>query len=320
MGAAGSGLAGIVREELLRPAPEPARRLSQEARRRYGDAVLATLFYGSCLRNTTAEGVLDFYVIVDDYRRAYASRALAAANALLPPNVFYLELPTAEGVLRAKLAVISARDFARGTGPRCLRPGFWARFCQPAIAVHTRDERALETLVAAVAQAVRTAVTRGLGLLETRDGEAHFEAEALWLALFRETYASELRAESEATVSSLYAAAPERYAGALGCALDELADAGRARVSREADGSFRLAAAPGLLGRPRRARRLAAKAAGVAQLLKSAFTFGDWVPYALWKLERHTGTRLELSERQRRHPFLFAWPVFFRVLARRELR
>jgi hypothetical protein len=90
-------------------------------------------------------------------------------------------------------------------------------------------------------------------------------------------------------------------------------------LTRTGDG-YLVSDAPGLLGRPRRARRLVAKAAGLAQLLKSALTFGDWVPYALWKLERHTGTRLELTERQRRHPFLFAWPVFFRVLARRDLR
>jgi hypothetical protein len=77
------------------------------------------------------------------------------------------------------------------------------------------------------------------------------------------------------------------------------------------------------LRRARRARRLrrpAAKLVGVAQLLKSAVTFGDWLPYALWKLERHTGTRLEPTERQRRHPFVFAWPLLFRVLRRRELR
>ena len=78
--------------------------------------------------------------------------------------------------------------------------------------------------------------------------------------------------------------------------------------------------APELLSRPRRGRRIAAKSVGALQLVKSALTFGDWMPYALWKLERHTGTRLDPSERQRRHPFLFAWPLVFRVLARRELR
>ena len=52
----------------------------------------------------------------------------------------------------------------------------------------------------------------------------------------------------------------------------------------------------------------------VLGLLKTAFTFGDWVPYVLWKIERHTAVRVEVSERQRRHPLIFGWPVIFRVL------
>jgi hypothetical protein len=44
------------------------------------------------------------------------------------------------------------------------------------------------------------------------------------------------------------------------------------------------------------------------------------VPYALWKVERHTGTRIEYSERQRRHPFIWGWPLVFRVLRNRDLR
>jgi hypothetical protein len=56
------------------------------------------------------------------------------------------------------------------------------------------------------------------------------------------------------------------------------------------------------------------------QLLKSAATFGDWLPYVLWKLERHSGTPIVLSDRQRRHPLIWGWPVFLRVLRRRDLR
>ncbi len=44
------------------------------------------------------------------------------------------------------------------------------------------------------------------------------------------------------------------------------------------------------------------------------------MPYALWKLERHTGTHIEYSERQRRHPFIWGWPLVFRVLRNRDLR
>jgi len=43
------------------------------------------------------------------------------------------------------------------------------------------------------------------------------------------------------------------------------------------------------------------------------------VPYILWKLERHTGRPIEVTERQRRHPLLFGWPVLARLLWRRDV-
>jgi hypothetical protein len=316
--------AQLAREELFRPAPEAAQVFAAELRRRHGAALAAVLFYGSCLRRGSDEGVLDLYALVDDYRAAYASRALARANALLPPNVFYLELPHEDRRLRAKYAVFSLRDFARAMQPGAIRTGTWARFCQPALAVYARDEAAREALVAAVQSALRTAVLRGLSLLPGDGDLRTVQPEALWGGLFRETYASELRPESDANVTSLYAADPQRYARALatGCAL--LSDDGLLQAAEvDAGGAWRITAAPGLLARTRRRgrwRRPLAKGAATLQLLKSAATFGDWLPYALWKLERHTGTRLELSSRQRRHPFVFGWPLIARVLWRRELR
>ena len=67
------------------------------------------LFYGSCLREKQLDGLmLDFYLIVSDYRAAYDKRWLAAANRLIPPNVFYFE----HDGLAAKYAVLSEADFA----------------------------------------------------------------------------------------------------------------------------------------------------------------------------------------------------------------
>ena len=307
-------LDALVLDELQRPHPLAGSALVAEIRDRYRASLEALLFYGSCLRDG-AEGVLDFYAVVRDYRSTYASRVLAIANAALPPNVFYLE----RGGERAKLAVLSARDFARAAAPRAIRPVIWARFCQPFALLHARDDAARAAVAAAAAKAIRTAVTRGLGLLPADSAGVAFTPVALWTAIFRETYASELRTETDASVRGLYAAAPDRYQRALAAVLDELAAAGRARVAREGDG-FRVDRAPGLLSRRRRGRRALAKAVSAVQLVKSAATFGDWLPYALWKLERHTGTRLEPSERQRRHPFLFAWPLVVRALARRDLR
>ena len=92
MGAGARDLATLIGAEIGRPAPPAAVVLADEIRRRHGDATAAVVFYGSCLRRQTNEGVLDFYALVDSYRAAYASRLLAVANALLPPNVFYIEM------------------------------------------------------------------------------------------------------------------------------------------------------------------------------------------------------------------------------------
>ena len=316
-------LTALLAAELSRPAPAAARAFAEELHRRHGDALAAVLFYGSCLRRGTDEGVLDFYALVDDYRGAYASRALALGNAALPPNVFYVELAHEGRRLRAKYAVFSLRDFARAVEPSALRTGTWARFCQPALAVQVRDGAARDALHAAIATAVETAVLRGLALLPGDGDLRRADPDALWLGLFRETYGSELRPESDEGPRAVLTADPARYARVLAAALEALEAEGRLRIlSRGADG-WQVECPPGALAAAQRRgalRRPFAKAAATAQLLKSALTFGDWLPYALWKLERHTGTRLEPSERQRRHPFVFGWPLILRVLWKRELR
>ena len=86
------------------------------------------LFYGSCLRQKQLDGLmLDFYLIVSDYRAAYGKRWLALANRLIPPNVFYFE----HDGLAAKYAVLSEADFHRLNGPDTRSVAVWARFAQP---------------------------------------------------------------------------------------------------------------------------------------------------------------------------------------------
>ena len=55
------------------------------------------------------------------------------------------------------------------------------------------------------------------------------------------------------------------------------------------------------------------KLLSVARLVKGAVTFNDPIDYMLWKIERHSGIRLEASDRQRRYPLLFAWPLAWRL-------
>lgn len=318
-----TSLARIVTEELAQPAPNEALVLAAEIRRRHGAAVAAILFYGSCLRTENTEGgVLDFYILVNSYRAAYSSRALAWANALLPPNVFYLEVRASQRTVRAKYAVISTEDFERAASPRGVYSIVWARFCQPALLVYARDEMVRTVVARSVVQAVITMVTRMVALLPTSGDTQRFRPEDLWRRGFEETYRAELRVESPETIRGIYEAAPDRYDRVALETLLELERRGFLQVRVEG----RLLHVAMTARQRRRARlgwrirRPLTKVLSAARLVKSAATFGDWLPYVLWKIERHTGVRIEPSERQRKHPLLWGWPVILKLLLRRELR
>ena len=62
-----SPLAELVATELAEEAPPSARALGDAIRRERSN-VASILFYGSCLRKKTDDGVFDFYVLVDSYR------------------------------------------------------------------------------------------------------------------------------------------------------------------------------------------------------------------------------------------------------------
>src|SRR6266496_6818490 len=97
-----SQLRDLVAEELALPVDRRVSAMAQAIAAKHAPASRAVLFYGSCLREQQLEGLmLDFYLIVSDYRAAYRKSWLAAANRLVPPNVFYFE----HNGLAAKYAV-----------------------------------------------------------------------------------------------------------------------------------------------------------------------------------------------------------------------
>jgi hypothetical protein len=108
-----SELRELVAEELRLPVDPRVGAMAAAIAARHGAASRAVFFYGSCLRQAQLDGLmLDFYLIVSGYRAAYDKRWLAAANRLIPPNVFHFE----HGGLVAKYAVLSEADFAHECG------------------------------------------------------------------------------------------------------------------------------------------------------------------------------------------------------------
>lgn len=297
-----AALTALLGEETASPVAPPIAAMAAAIAGRHRDAAEAVLFYGAALRgNDTAalfDGVLDFYLVVSDYRHAYGSAGLAIANRLLPPNVFYAELPWDGRRLRAKYAIISVDQLGRRVAPGHLEPALWARFCQPTRIVMAKDDAARRRVMTMLSDAVLAFAAAALPLV----GES-FDAASFWTAGFAATYRAELRAESGKRPEELYRAASDRYDRLLPLALRAL-DMGNG----EADGTGRYRVDPVRRGSVRLwpLRRLVGRALHVLRLAKGAFTFEGGVDYILWKIERHTGRRPPISEWERRHPVLAA--------------
>ncbi|HKX92299.1 MAG TPA: hypothetical protein VJM15_07740 [Sphingomicrobium sp.] len=271
---------------------------------KHGDASRAVLFYGSCLRQQQLEGLmLDFYLIVSDYRSAYSKRGLAIANALVPPNVFYFE----HGGLAAKYAVLSEADFARECSLDARSPSVWARFAQPSRLAWSHDRRSKERVIDAVEDAAPTFMQH---TLPTLDQSIEFKAVDVWKRGFELTYAAELRAERNARPWTIVDAEPERY--------QRFGDAALTRIG-EVTGLGPNGEIPLLMRSDRMARwwrrmQRKGKALSMLRLAKASFTFAGGADYIAWKINRHAGTRIELKPWQRRHPLLAGISLLPRLL------
>lgn len=296
-----SKLNSIVAGELAEPVDPRVTAMATAIAARYAGAARAVLFYGSCLRERQLEGLmLDFYLIVSDYRAAFGRSWLAAANRLLPPNVF----PFAFEGLAAKYAVLSEADFARECGPSARSSSVYARFAQPARLVWCADEAERGKVVTNVGRAVETLLTL------TRPALAGAEAAdplSIWRAAFGFTYGAELRAERSSRPGAIIDADPNRYR--------RLAAAVGITDGQPSDARFRQAARRRWRRTQRRGKRLT-----LLRLAKASFTFAGGIDYLAWKINRHAGTNIVPAPWQRRWPLLGALILLPRLLARGAVR
>jgi hypothetical protein len=304
----------LLAAELDQPAPPAAQTLALELARRGGTATVAVLYYGSALRAGSLDGILDFYVLLDDVRAWPGPWLARFANRVLPPNVGYLETTHAGQPVRAKFAVLSRRQFAGRVTTGSLDTTIWARFSQPALLVWSRSDADHATVVELVVAAVGCAASWAAWL-----GPVAGTAEDFWRALFARTYAAELRVEKQSRALDIVGKAPGRYAALLPPAWD-LAGIHHARgndgiLATQIPPEQRRGAARRWSWRARLGRPL-----NILRLLKAAFTFEGAMDYALWKVERHSGVRVEVSAWQRRFPLLAAPWLYWKLRRRGVLK
>ena len=276
-------LRDMVAEELTLPVDPRVTALAEAIAAKHGAASRAVLFYGSCLRQKQLDGLmLDFYLIVSDYRAAYDKAWLATANKLIPPNVFHFE----HGGLVSKYAVLSEADFHRLNGSETRNVSVWARVAQPSRLVWAADEQAKQRAIDAVSRAVPTLLAAA-GRIE---GEPVLD---WWRRALSLTYSVELRAERKVGIGSVVDFEPERYERFAAAALKDLPQGDQASWSR---------------------RRFEGKALSVVRLAKASATFAGGVDYIAWKINRHAGADIVIKPWQRRWPLLAAISLLPRLL------
>ena len=293
-----AALLEIIAAEVDRPLPFAVAEFVTAARRKFGDSAAAVLFYGSCRRVDQPDGLYDLYVILDHYRDLPRLEAMLAA--LLPPNVYYLEVATASGARRAKCTVISRGDFSRGV-QRWFHSYLWGRFCQPVSIAYARDSGVRDELLGCLGRAVLKFIDESLCLQRET-----FDTRALWVDGLRTSYQTELRSEGPDRAAELVAVHSDYYDAATAAA--GLVAAGDSRWQSSLTPAQRRS---GL--RVWRIRGVTGKLQALARILKAWITFDGGFDYIIWKLERHSGRNIEVPERVRRRPVLYMWGFFWRL-------
>ena len=301
---------------------EPSQRLARSLVDVAGTQVRAVLLYGSHMVGAAPDqySAHDLVVVVEQYvgtyqelrRRGFTHRPprlMASLAWLLPPNVIAYSPEDADGPI-AKCLIISAHHFERELSARSRDHFMISRMIQDVGVLHVTDAAAGRWLDECLDAARRTVLDWAAPYLATP-----FSAEELTREMIAICYRSEIRPESRSRASAIFEAQRAYLVDAYEKLLADASSEGL--LVREGHG-YRCLRRPGPMARLRRsAYFMFSKLRVTARWLKHVLTFENWLPYVVRKVERRTGTRVELTALERRLPLIFLWPRLFRVLRNR---
>lgn len=269
----------------------------------YKQSLLGIIFYGSCMRTREyQDAMLDFYVIVDEYQHAYSSRWYSIANKVLPPNVFYRQVKLNDQVYHSKYAVMSQSDLSSAV-EKSFHPYFWARFTQPLSYIYAVNDD-VKTWVAEVQCTAATTFVNSV----KNNLEGDFTSESLWVKGLRLTYSAELRTETKQRAGVIYNSQRDFYDGITASLLPGmLNDNSTSEVKISTSIKWKL-------------RAMLGKILSVLRLMKATTTFVNGVDYIAWKIERHTGEKIVVSDNLRRHPLIYGWPLLLKLYRQGKIR
>jgi hypothetical protein len=327
--AAAAGLREAVRRQVLSPEGDAA--LANAVRELVAAAagwIEAVVFFGSRRTGAVLVNVwsaYDLFVVVRSYREFYRAlqRAghvhrrpglLARISRILPPTQISLRLGEPE--IHLKASIIRADALRLETSERRRDHFTSGRLFQPTRILYAASGVARDE----VADALAAAVGGTWGWVRPWLPE-RFDAEAWGRTALEVSMSWEVRPEPKGRAEALWQAQRGEQRAVFEALLAERAERGELRAAGGEPGCFRLAEPV----TPR--ERLAVKtyfrrslARATARWVKHVLSFEGWLDYIVRKASRHGGERIELSERERRWPFVFLWGRFFRYLRTKDRR
>jgi hypothetical protein len=308
-----SRLTSGLREDLLQRAPSWSTVLPHidGLRRRHRDNLAAVLFYGSCLfgQTQTETSFPDFYLLVADLGRFHRSVVHDLLNRVLPPNVYY-GVPVDGSLLPCKVCVISVDQYLKETCASAADIHHLGRFSKRIALAYSRDEQTTRTVVQGMLTAMLTLIPHALTQLPER-----FSLEEFILRQLGLSYVGEQRILEPDKILRLLRGAEEFYFRVYPDVLALHAHRFGNPVL-EGDGRYRQRPADPLARLRTSLFLRRSRVRGILRWPKYMLTVDNWVQYLLDKLERHQGVHVELTERQRRHPLIFGWPIYFEMRRR----
>jgi hypothetical protein len=183
--------------------------------------------------------------------------------------------------------------------------------------IYAHDDHVAHLIHKAMAAAVMAFVARTLPQMK-----ANFTARDLWARGLALCYRAELRTEKPEGSVRLFDADPEYYQALTNAVLASapFIDKVKTDITPHSYHVHILPQARRLNGAAWRARTLQGKILSILRLLKGLLTFKGGVDYILWKIERHSGVRVEIGPNLKRVPALAILVVFWRLYRRNAFR
>ena len=279
----------------------------------FGPVALAVIHYGSHAQRSDArpDSAHDFFVIVERYHDAYLSltstvdtsvgpRTAVWLAHVLAPNIHAIQEPQGRKG-RSKCAVLTLRGLQLAARMETADHFTQGRLFQHVQLLWSRDAQSLDDVRAALTEMRIRTFQWGQPFLPKS-----FDAETYCRVLLETSFSAEVRPEGDDRVAQLLDAQRSSLLPVYKELLDGLARHGI--LERTGEG-YRQVNFPALAERKKRQRYFRiSKARGTVRWAKHIALYDGWLDYVVQKIARRSGVAVELTERERRWPFIFLWP------------